>query len=80
MAQSKYRVFELSARAVMSYATHENGQWNFALDRAATEKCKRFSTLHEQDGNALFFQIMCFCRETPFPSPQTTSSLAACLM
>src|SRR5699024_8767309 len=59
MGQSKYRIFELSARAVMSYAAQENGQWHFALDRAATEKCKRVSALHEQDGNALFFQIMC---------------------
>ena len=48
MPQNKYRVFELSARAVMSYATQENGQWNFALDRAAAEKCKCFSALHEQ--------------------------------
>ena len=69
MAQSKYRVFELSARAVMSYATHENGQWNFALDRAATEKCKRFSALHEQDGNALFFQIMCVLQGDDFSEP-----------
>ena len=38
MGQSKYRIFELSARAVMSYAAQENGQWHFALDRAATEK------------------------------------------
>ena len=42
MPQNKYRVFELSARAVMSYATQKNGQWNFALDRTATEKCKCF--------------------------------------
>ena len=50
MGQSKYRIFELSARAVMSYAAQENGQWHFALDRAATEKCKRVSALH----NVLF--------------------------
>lgn len=69
MAQSKYRVFELSARAVMSYATLANGQWHFALDRAATEKCKRFSALHEQDGNALFFQIMCVLQGDDFSEP-----------
>ena len=39
MPQNKYRVFELSARAVMSYATQENGQWNFSLDRTEAEKC-----------------------------------------
>ena len=69
MPQNKYRVFELSARAVMSYATQENGQWNFALDRTATEKCKCFSALHEQDSNALFFQIMCVLQGDDFSEP-----------
>ena len=69
MGQSKYRIFELSARAVMSYAAQENGQWHFALDRAATEKCKRVSALHEQDGNALFFQIMCVVQGGDFSEP-----------
>lgn len=69
MGQSKYRIFELSARAVMSYAAQENGQWHFALDRAATEKCKRVSALHEQDGNALFFQIMCVVQGDDFSEP-----------
>lgn len=69
MVQSKYRVYELSARAVMSYAALENGQWTFILDRAATEKCKRFSALHEQDGNALFFQIMCVLQGDDFSEP-----------
>lgn len=69
MGQSKYRIFELSARAVMSYAMQKSGQWHFALDRAATEKCKRFSALHEQDGNALFFQIMCVVQGDDFSEP-----------
>ena len=69
MGQSKYRIFELSARAVMSYAAQEDGQWHFALDRAATEKCKRVSALHEQDGNALFFQIMCVVQGDDFSEP-----------
>lgn len=69
MAQSKYRIFEVSARAVMSYAARENGQWHFALDRSATEKCKSFFALHEQDGNALFFQIMCVLQGDDFSEP-----------
>lgn len=69
MAQSKYRIFELSARAVMSYAVQENGRWHFALDRTAAEKCKRFSTLHEQDGDALFFQVMCVLQGDGFSEP-----------
>ena len=69
MAQSKYRIFEVSARAVMSYAARENGQWHFALDRSSTEKCKSFFALHEQDGNALFFQIMCVLQGDDFSEP-----------
>lgn len=56
---TKYRIYELSARAVISYGTQEDGAYNFSLDRTATEKCKRPAALHEQDSNALFFQIMC---------------------
>lgn len=70
MSQSKYRIYELSARAVMSYAAQENGRWLFALDHAATEKCKSFSALHEQDSNALFFQIMCVLRGDGFSEPR----------
>ena len=69
MPQNKYRIYELSARSVMSYATQESGQWHFALDRAATEKCRSFSALHEQDGNALFFQIMCVLQGDDFSEP-----------
>lgn len=70
MSQSKYRIYELSARAVMSYAVQENGRWLFTLDRAATEKCKSFSALHEQDSNALFFQIMCVLQGDSFSEPK----------
>ena len=70
MAQSKYRIFELSARAVMSYAAQENGRWHFNLDQAATDKCKSFSALHEQDSNALFFQIMCVLQGDDFSEPK----------
>ena len=38
MPQVKYRIFELSARAVMSYATKQEGRYQFALDAASTEK------------------------------------------
>lgn len=56
---TKYRIYELSARAVMSYAAEEYGQYMFRLNRTATEKCKIQTASHEQDSNALFFQIMC---------------------
>ena len=70
MSQSKYRIYELSARAVMSYAVQKNGRWLFALDHAATEKCKSFSALHEQDSNALIFQIMCVLQGDSFSEPK----------
>lgn len=69
MAQAKYKIYELSARAVMSYATQENGTYLFVLDQAATEKCKSVSALHEQDTNALFFQIMCVLHDGDFTEP-----------
>ena len=56
---TKYRIYELSARAVMSYAVAEGEQYMFHLGRTATEKCKIKAASHEQDSNALFFQIMC---------------------
>ena len=56
---TKYRIYELSARAVMSYAVGEGEQYVFHLNRPATEKCKIKAASHEQDSNALFFQIMC---------------------
>ena len=35
-----YQIYELSARAVMSYAAEQDGVYTFALNRSATEHCK----------------------------------------
>ena len=70
MAQTRYRIFELSARAVMSYAAQEDGRYRFALDQASTERCKSRTALHEQDSNALFFQIMCVLHGDSFDEPR----------
>lgn len=59
MPRTKYKIYTLSARAVISYAVLENGVYTFSLDAGTTEKCKLSGASHEQDGNALFFQIMC---------------------
>ena len=56
---TKYRIYELSARTVMSYAVTDGERYTFHLSRTATEKCRIRSASHEQDSNALFFQIMC---------------------
>ena len=58
MTVQRYRIYELSARAVMSYATEENGIYKYDLDASAVDHCLVSSAAHEQDSNALFFQIL----------------------
>ena len=58
MILQRYRIYELSARAVMSCAIEENGIYKYDLDAASVERCLVFSAIHEQDSNALFFQIL----------------------
>ena len=50
----KYRIYELSARAVISYSREQDRTYTFHLSAAETERCKSLSTPHEQDDNALF--------------------------
>lgn len=79
MPRTKYRICELSARAVMAYGREQDGVYTFQLNRTATEKCKSTSTPHEQDGRALFFQIMCELHGNEYQEPkdeQTVSDLA----
>ena len=59
MLMVKYTIYELSARAVMSYAGEENRIYTFRLNRTATEHCKVTGAKHEQDDCAMFFQLMC---------------------
>ena len=62
----KYRIYELSARAVISYGRQQEGTYAFQLSAAETEKCKSLSASHEQDDNALFYQTMCVLRGDAF--------------
>ena len=62
----KYRIYELSARAVISYGRQQEGAYTFRLSAAETERCKSLSAPHEQDDNALFYQIMCVLRGDAF--------------
>ena len=75
MAQIRYRIYELSARAVMSYAVQEEGRYRFALDRVSTERCRNRTALHEQNSNALFFQIMCVLHGDSFDEPREDNLL-----
>lgn len=60
MAQLRYKIYTLSATALMAYAQEgAEGCYTFALNVKATEKCKVQTSLHEQQDCALFFQAMC---------------------
>ena len=75
----KYRIYELSARAVISYGREQDGAYTFHLSAAETEKCKSLSAPHEQDDNALFYQTMCVLRGDAFtgtPGGQLVTDLS----
>ena len=56
MPQVRYKIYSLSASALMAYA---QGGAEITLNAKATEKCKVLSSLHEQQDCALLFQTMC---------------------
>ena len=75
----KYRIYELSARAVISYGREQDGAYTFRLSAAETERCKSLSVPHEQDDNALFYQIMCVLHGDAFtgrPGGQLVTDLS----
>lgn len=65
----KYKIYELSARALISHAEEQGGVYRVQLDRAATEKCFVSGAAHEQEDNALFYQIMCALHGDGFEAP-----------
>lgn len=62
MNVQRYRIYELSARAVMRYAVEADGIYQYDLDAAAVERCLVPGAAHAQDSNALFYQILCQLR------------------
>ena len=72
MPQMKYRIYELSARTLMSYAREENGVYTFQLNRTAMDHCKIPGAKHEQDDCAMFFQLMCQLRGDAIGSVRRT--------
>ena len=58
MPNVKYRIYRLSAKAMLGYAEScGDDRYSFSLNKTATELCK-INAPHEQEDNALFFQIM----------------------
>lgn len=75
----KYRIYELSARAVISYGRQQDGAYTFHLSAVETEKCKSLSAPHEQDDNALLYQTMCVLHGDAFtgaPEGQLVADLS----
>lgn len=70
MPKTRYKIYLLSARAVISHAVLRDGVYTVSLDAAATGKCKVSGASHEQDGNALFYQIMCQLRGGRYREPR----------
>lgn len=70
MPKTRYKIYLLSARAVISHAVLKEGVHTFTLDTATTEKCKVSGAAHEQDGNALFFQVMCQLHGNRYREPR----------
>ena len=70
MPQVRYKIYTLSASALMAYAQEDaESGYAFALNAKATEKCKVQVSLHEQQDCALFFQAMCVLHEDSYQMP-----------
>ena len=67
----KYKIYMMSARNIISYAEKDSdGIFKFNLQARETEKCKVPTASHEQESNALFYQIMCHLHGDNFEFPE----------
>ena len=67
----KYKIYMMSARNIISYAEKDSdGIYKFNLQARETEKCKVPTASHEQESNALFYQIMCQLHGDDFEIPE----------
>ena len=67
----RYKIYRLSAKTIISYAKEiKAGVYSFDLANNSTERCKIFTANHEQEDNALFFQIMQVLHEGEFKQPK----------
>lgn len=54
----KYKIYDLSVRAILNYSKPDGDSYKTEIDKNALRSCLKHSA-HEQDDNALFYQIMC---------------------
>ena len=72
----KYKIYMMSARNIISYAEKDSdGIYKFNLQARETEKCKVPTASHEQESNALFYQIMCHLHGDNFEFPEDINSI-----
>ena len=79
MPLMKYRIYELSARAVISYGRQQDGTYTFHLSAAETENANHFPRPMSRTINALFYQTMCVLHGDAFtgaPEGQLVTDLS----
>ena len=76
----KYRIYELSAMAMMRYAKEEDGCTVFRLSEAAVKQCRVSSVPSFQEDCALFYQILCAMKEKRLAFPDGGDALVYALI
>jgi len=61
----KYRIYDLSVRAMLNYSKPDGLFYKTVIDKNALRSCIKHSA-HEQDDNALFYQILCVLHGNDF--------------
>ena len=54
----RYKIYDLSVRAMLNYSKSDGDSYKTEIDKNTLRSCLKHSA-HEQDDNALFYQIMC---------------------
>ena len=71
----KYRIYELSAKALMNYVREDEKKITFRLTENETKKCMSFSAPEYQEDCALFFQTMCVLHGDDYFVPLGTQTV-----
>lgn len=61
----RYKIYDLSVRAMLNYSKPDGDSYKTEIDKNALRSCLKHSA-HEQDDNALFYQIMCVLQGDDF--------------
>ena len=61
----RYRIYDLSVRAMLNYSKPDGSFNKTVIDKNALQSCLKHSA-HEQEDNALFYQLMCILHGDDF--------------